>query len=247
MFDFHSHILPNIDDGSRDLGESLELLASSFGQNIEAIVATPHFSSQIEDPETFLERRLEATKALLTVYDADIHPKVYLGAEVAYYQGIQYSERIEVLRILGTRLILIEMPFHRWTDKMVEDIVQMKQRLGLVPIIAHIERYVAVQNKEILHKLIYHGILIQSNASFFIDKKTRKKALRMISLGQIQLLGSDMHNSDSRPQNLKLAEDIIREKLGDSVLKSLRSFGYEVLQDAVPIESVLEYSLKLDF
>ena len=244
MFDFHSHILPNIDDGSRDLGESLELLKASKEQDIKAVVATPHFSSQIEDPETFFERRLEATKALLTVYDTDIHPKVYLGAEVAYYQGIQYSERIEVLRIIGTRLILIEMPFHRWTDKMVEDIVQMKQRLGLVPIIAHIERYAAVQNKEILHKLIYHGVLIQSNASFFIDKKTRKKALRMISLGQIQLLGSDMHNSDSRPQNLKLAEDIIREKLGDSVLKSLRSFGCEVLQGAVPIEYALEYSLK---
>lgn len=244
MFDFHSHILPNVDDGSKNLEESLELLASSFKQNIEAIVATPHFSPEAEDPETFLKRRVEATKKLLTAYDNSVHPKVYLGAEVAYYPGIKCSEKIKALRILGTKHILIEMPFYKWSNNMIDEIIEIKKRLGLVPIIAHIERYGIVRHKDILHKLISQGVLIQSNASFFINKRTRRKALKILSLGQIQLLGSDMHNLEQRPQNLKMAEDIIRENLGNSVLKRLRFFGNEVLQGAVPIESALEYSLK---
>ena len=55
MFDFHSHVLPGLDDGSANLEESIALLESSREQGIEAVVATPHFSSQIEDPETFFE------------------------------------------------------------------------------------------------------------------------------------------------------------------------------------------------
>ena len=247
MFDFHSHILPGIDDGSASLEETLALLKASREQGVKAVVATPHFSAEAEDPTDFLKRREESVKSLLSVYDNDTYPEVFIGAEVSYYPGISFSNEIEALRILGTRFILIEMPFHRWTKSMIDEIIQMEQRLDLIPVIAHIERYGVLRRKDILHAFVSRGVLIQVNASFFIDKKTRKKALKMLSKGEIHLIGSDMHNSDSRPQNLKLAEDIIREKLGDSVLKSLRSFGCEVLQDAVPIESVLEYSLKLDF
>ena len=241
MLDFHSHILPNVDDGSASLEETLMLLKSSKEQGIKAVVATPHFSPEFEDPKAFLERRIEATKTLLTAYDKNNLPKIYFGAEVSYYPGIKRSEKIEVLRILGTRLILIEMPFTRWSDNIIEEIVQMKYRLDLIPIIAHIERYGAVRRKDILHTLISQGVLIQANASFFINKRTRRRALKLLSLGQIQLLGSDMHNLEQRPQNLKMAENIIRKKLGDSVLKRLRNFGNEVLQGAVPIEYALEY------
>lgn len=244
MFDFHSHVLPEIDDGSAGLEESIALLKLSKDQGIKAVVATPHFSAETDDPESFLEKRDRSIKTLLSAYDKSNFPEIFIGAEVAYYPGISFSKEVEILRILGTKLILIEMPFHRWTKNMIDEIIQMEQRLDLIPVIAHIERYGAVRRKDILHTLISQGVLIQVNASFFIDKKTRKKALKMLSKGEIHFIGSDMHNLKNRPQNIKEAADIIIEKEENYNFKLLNRYAEHVLKDAISIEEVLEYSLK---
>lgn len=239
MFDFHSHILPGIDDGCANLEESLALLEMSQKQGVNAVVATPHFSPEIEDPETFLKRREESIKTLLLAYDKNKHPEIFIGAEVAYYRGISFSSEVETLRIPGTRLILIEMPFRKWTKSMIDEIAQMEQRLDLIPIIAHIERYKAVRRKDILHTFISQGVLIQVNASFFIDKKTRKRALKMLSKGEIHLIGSDMHNLEKRTQNIKEATDIIVEKTGSNILKLLNRYAEHILKEATPIKNIL--------
>lgn len=239
MFDFHSHILPGIDDGSASLEETLALLKASREQGVKAVVATPHFSAETEDPTDFLKRREESVKSLLSVYDNDTYPEVFIGAEVSYYPGISFSNEIEALRILGTRFILIEMPFRRWTKSMIDEIIQMEQRLDLIPVIAHIERYGVLCRKDILHAFVSRGVLIQVNASFFIDKKTRKKALKMLSKGEIHLIGSDMHNLENRPQNIKEASDIIIEKSGSHNVKLLNRYAEYVLKEAASIQNIL--------
>jgi protein-tyrosine phosphatase len=239
MFDFHSHILPGIDDGSASLEETLALLKASREQGVKAVVATPHFSAEAEDPTDFLKRREESVKSLLSVYDNDTYPEVFIGAEVSYYPGISFSNEIEALRILGTRFILIEMPFRRWTKRMIDEIIQMEQRLDLIPVIAHIERYGVLRRKDILHAFVSRGVLIQVNASFFIDKKTRKKALKMLSKGEIHLIGSDMHNLENRPQNIKEASDIIIEKSGSHNVKLLNRYAEYVLKEAASIQNIL--------
>lgn len=239
MFDFHSHILPGIDDGSASLEETLALLKASREQGVKAVVATPHFSAEAEDPTDFLKRREESVKSLRSVYDNDTYPEVFIGAEVSYYPGISFSNEIEALRILGTRFILIEMPFRRWTKRMIDEIIQMEQRLDLIPVIAHIERYGVLRRKDILHAFVSRGVLIQVNASFFIDKKTRKKALKMLSKGEIHLIGSDMHNLENRPQNIKEASDIIIEKSGSHNVKLLNRYAEYVLKEAASIQNIL--------
>ena len=124
MIDFHSHFLPRMDDGSRSVEESLEMLRVSLDQGVDVMAATPHFYAFREDPDSFLERRAAAF-ARLPLEDAP-HPKLLLGAEVYYFDGMSNSESLRRLTLEGTRYILIEMPFSRWSDHMVDEVLRLR-------------------------------------------------------------------------------------------------------------------------
>lgn len=235
MVDFHSHILPGMDDGAKDVFESLALLEESKRQGIAALVATPHFYPENESPDSFIERCEAAALKLSEAYDSEKHPTVFLGAEVAYYNGISRSKEIEKLCIHGTRLILIEMPFCKWTEKMISELIAMRENMEVIPVLAHIERYPAIRDKKLIYKLIANGIIIQANASFFIRSATRRKAIKKLFKNEIQLLGSDLHNRDSRPQNMASALEMIEKKLGRDTVDLLSAFSTAILKGARPI------------
>ena len=96
MIDWHSHVLPGVDDGSRDLTESLAMLSSLASQGVSFVVATPHFIANNESVDDFLERRNNAS-ALLSEKITDGMPGVILGAEVKYYSGISHMAELEKL------------------------------------------------------------------------------------------------------------------------------------------------------
>lgn len=238
MIDIHSHILPEMDDGAENVEASLELLRLSVEQGVEAIVATPHFYPHNEDPDTFLKRRDEAVKRLLSGgYSADGGmPRVYLGAEVAYYPGIGSSSQLASLCIVGTRTLLLEMPFCRWSDSVLSDVFKLRERAGIQVVIAHIERYIDMQHGNVRKLLLGSGILLQSNAEYFINKKTSKKALKHIACGEIQLLGSDCHNTGDRTQNIGSAVSLISaSKYADSAMKYISDISTALLKNAAPL------------
>ena len=200
MIDFHSHILPDIDDGSSSVDESLRLLGMSAEQGIELICATPHFYPDHEDPESFLRHRAHAWEKLSEKLDEN-SPKVLLGAEVYYFSGISRNDMISDLRIEDTDLFLLEMPFNKWSDAMVREIVELNDRHGVRVMLAHVERYLKYQERGVLDYLLENNIIIQSNAEYFLDWKTKHKALRMLRYGQIHVVSSDAHNmTDRRPR-----------------------------------------------
>ena len=204
LVDFHTHILPKMDDGSGGTLESVNMLCALRDQGVAAVVATSHFYPETEDPGKFLERRSVAIKAL-----------IYVGAEVAYFDGISTSEAIHGLCIDGTDLMLVEMPFKRWSHAMVEEICYLSENAGVRPVIAHVERYFPYCRNSMIRYLASKGILIQSNASAFSNKITKYRALRLVREGVITLIGSDCHNMSSRKPNIHIAEEIIRKKIGE--------------------------------
>ena len=108
--DYHSHILPNIDDGSDSVKTSLKMIKMMKGQGIGIIVATPHFYLHRESSlGGYLEKRQNAYEKLMAAEPAvtDIH----IGAEVAIEKGISGLDGLEKLCISGTGLILLEPPF----------------------------------------------------------------------------------------------------------------------------------------
>ena len=98
MIDFHSHVLPQIDDGSQSVEESLTLLRMQKEQGAEIVFATPHYIASHQDVPSFLSRRAAALERLRPELPADA-PEIRLGAEVAFYPGIsRLPERLAASR-----------------------------------------------------------------------------------------------------------------------------------------------------
>ena len=110
MIDLHTHILPNVDDGSSSLDESLALLRMLASQGVTLTAATPHFYATSDTPEQFFRRREAAWKQLSGAMESSM-PCVLLGAEVAFYRNISQMQQLERFCIGSSRLLLLEMPF----------------------------------------------------------------------------------------------------------------------------------------
>lgn len=211
MIDVHSHVLPGIDDGSKSLEESLRMLAASAEQGITYMAATPHFYPSETSPEQFLDRRNRAAERVRSVWQPAF-PRLLLGAEVYYCDGISQAEEIEALRIEGTSLLLLEMPFQTWSRRMTAEIRALHNRPGCTVVLAHIERYLRYQKRAVWDKLLDAGVLMQSNASFFLRWGTKHRAVHMLDAGRIHLLGSDCHNMAERPPRVGEALALLGEQ-----------------------------------
>ena len=231
IVDFHSHILPGIDDGSASLEESIALLQLEAEQGITRVVATPHFYPRYETPETFLRKREQAEAALRRAVKAGKGlPEISVGAEVYYFRGISESEFLPQLTIQGGRCILIEMPPAPWPETVYEELEAIWRRRDITPVIAHIDRYIApFHTYKIPQRLRRLPVLVQANASFFLEKRTRRMALKMLRGDQIQLLGSDCHNLNSRAPKLGAAVELIGQHLGDEILARICAYQEDVL------------------
>ena len=231
--DFHSHILPGIDDGSSSLEESVAMLRMEAEQGISRVVATPHFYPRHHRPERFLEKRREAELRLreeMTRHEG--LPQLYVGAEVYFFPGMSESDFLQQLTIDSKGCILLEMPMCRWTEAMYREMENICIRQGLTPIIAHVDRYMKpLWTGGIPAHLEQLPVLVQANAEFFLNRSTRAMALRMLRKGQIHLLGSDCHDLSRRPPNLGAAAELIRRHLGESALDAVRSSQQSVLEE----------------
>ncbi len=228
MIDWHSHILPAMDDGSRDCEESIELIHMLSTQGIKTVVATPHFYANDESVEEFLKRRKEAFDTLKEQLPKDA-PNILLGAEVRYYSGISRMDELKKLCIEGTDLLLLEMPMMKWTEYMVREIIELASTSKMTVILAHVERYISLQSRETMNRLYDSPIKMQVNVSFFLGMMTKRKALSMLENGDIEFIGSDCHNVTSRAPQIGKAFDVIRRKLGEEFLLQFDEYGYSIL------------------
>ena len=137
-----------------------------------------------------------------------------LGAEVAYYRGMGRSEQLTTLCFGKSNAVMVEMPFSQWTEREIRDIEDIHNELGLKVIIAHIERYITWQKPDLVDALRLDAkAMIQSNAEYFLTRKTRRKAAKLLKERKINLLGSDCHNMTTRPPNLGQALEFLEDKV----------------------------------
>ena len=216
MIDFHTHILPEIDDGSSSVTESLELLKSLRQQGVEKVVLTPHFYAYSSSAESFLRRRRESFERLIeSLREEQIDIDLYLGCEVLYFEELWRIEELESYCIEGTRYILVEMPFDSWADSMIDGIEKVIAK-GYIPIIAHFERYLAYKgNRKKVDTLISMGALLQMNCEFLNHFSTRGKALKFIKNGYVAALGTDCHNTGERAPKYDTANAYLKKKLSE--------------------------------
>ena len=224
--DMHTHVLPEMDDGSASVEESITMLREMAGYGIRTVTATPHFYAKSDTPEAFFGRRESAYRRLSREMEkhSDL-PQIKLGAEVHFFQGMSESEVLPQLTIAEKRCILVEMPHMVWTAGMYDELVQIRNKQGLIPVIAHVERYIGgFRTHKIMEQLEELPVLVQANASFFLNRFTAPLALRLLRQGQIHLLGSDCHNMSSRKPNLGEAVKVIQTSLGQPALDRIDEY-----------------------
>lgn len=232
MIDFHSHVLPGMDDGSASLEESIAMLRMEAEQGITQVVATPHFYPRYDRPEVFLDKRARSEELLrreMAKY-SDL-PQLSVGAEVYFFRGISESKILNLLTIQGKSCIMIEMMGSPWPQYTYDELLQIYRRWNLTPIIAHIDRYIApFRSHGIPDALAQLPVMVQANASFFLKKGTQRLAMALLRDDKIQLLGSDCHNLSDRCPNLGQARQVIAQRLGEEVLSRVHTYGSGLLR-----------------
>ncbi len=234
--DFHTHILPGMDDGAKDEQEALALLSSSYAMGVRTLVFTPHFYPDRDRPEAFLARREAAAQRLLSALAAQDTPlpRLILGAEIAYFHGISTSDALPLLAVEGTNVLLVEMPFARWRDSDIEEIVTLA-REGYTPVLAHIERYFGMVPKAVWERLSAAGVLFQTNAVALYARPLSYTGLSLLRKGRIACLGSDTHDTSHRAPDLDCAVRAASDAGLSAALAAVFARAEALLSDAVTL------------
>lgn len=232
MIDFHSHILPLVDDGAGSVEESLSMLRLSYQQGVEVMVSTSHFYADEDEPDSFLERRNSAYRLLKAAMEEEgAYPLIVLGAEVLYFPGISQAEEIRRLAVGCGSCILIEPPMARWTDTMLDEIAALGENFRVQPVVAHVDRYMELlRDNRLLDRVLERNLLVQVNTRYFLNPKTTRRAMRNLKEGKLHLIGTDCHNLTSRPPDLRAVLQRVREYKLEDAFRNLSRNAEELLR-----------------
>ncbi len=236
MNDIHTHILPSIDDGSRDAETSIEMIKRLSAEGVRKIALTPHFYASRNSVDSFLEKRAAALGRLREAAEGvELGAEIYVGAEVLFMDSLDRVEGFERMAIEGTKYMLLEMPFTMWSSRTLETVYRITSN-GITPIIAHFERYIPiVKDMNMIYELPRLGCLLQMNAESFRSFLPKRRALKFFAEGVAKLLGSDAHNLTSRPPEIKPAYDAIAAKLGEEKRREIIALGDSILASATRV------------
>ncbi|HGI8675786.1 TPA: capsular polysaccharide biosynthesis protein Cps4B [Streptococcus agalactiae] len=217
MIDIHSHIVFDVDDGPKTLEESLSLIEESYRQGVRIIVSTSHRrKGMFETPEDIIFKNFSIVK-----HEAEKrfeHLQILYGGELYYTSDMLEKLKLKQIPTLNnTKFALIEFSMQTsWKD--IHTALSNVLMLGITPVVAHIERYNALENqKERVKEIINMGCYTQINSSHILKQKLfndkhkrfKKRARYFLEENLVHFVASDMHNLDVRPPFLAEAYKII--------------------------------------
>ncbi|MBR4224611.1 MAG: capsular polysaccharide biosynthesis protein [Oscillospiraceae bacterium] len=228
--DLHCHILPGIDDGSESSEMSLEMLRRERAQGVGRVVLTPHFYRHREDQRSFLKRRQASYERLLRAMEKDggAFPELKLGAEVAMTTELRFED-LSPLCIEGTNTLLLELPFTKM-GSWYGDVRAIIERNTYRVVLAHVERFRDSLDKKSHEQIMELPCLKQINTSSIIEDGffRRRQLLKWVADGDVHLLGTDAHNLDKRPVNIRKAIEILSEKGHRAEAKEMIARGLKI-------------------
>ena len=231
--DFHTHILPNIDDGAKDMDMSLAMLELAYDNDAETVILTPHVNAT-SDFDDFLSVRGDRYKKLSTAIKSSriSAPEILLGAEVLLDASLAEKENVRSLCIEGTELLLLELPYTPWNSWYNHEIYNLISKHEVTPVMAHIERYLR-SPKDIrkLDALISFGVKFQINASSFLSFNGRRIIRELASEGLVHAIASDAHNLSRRSPDMSKAFKAFERKFGADFVEHIYGKTSKLLED----------------
>ena len=200
VIDVHAHILPGIDDGSRDWDESRRLLEESYRQGIRYIIATPHYSRRglPSDIYDLSEKLKEEARKIAPDF------QIGLGQETYYHEGLIKNGR--ALTLDGSQYVLVEFEPQVPYMKMYQAVRKLTMA-RYIPIIAHVERYACLREDSNMSELVQCDCRLQMNFSSLkrnsiLDKEVRW-CRKQVMQDRVYCLGTDMHRMDYRKPDIE--------------------------------------------
>ena len=237
MIDIHSHIVFDVDDGPKTIEDSRALLEESYRQGVRTIISTSHRrKGMFETPEAKIEENFKQVQELAKEIADDL--TILYGAEIYYTSDIlDKLEQGKIPRLADSQYALIE--FSMITPyKEIHTALSNVLRLGVTPVVAHIERYHCLENDEKkVRDLINMGCYTQINSSSVLKPKLfgdtykfmKKRAQFFLEKDLVHFVARDMHNLNPRPPYMQEAYQIISKKYGKSHAEQLFRKNQELL------------------
>ncbi|MEN6350064.1 MAG: CpsB/CapC family capsule biosynthesis tyrosine phosphatase [Syntrophomonas sp.] len=220
MIDIHAHILPGLDDGARNLEESLEMARLAVNDGIKYLFATPHVVKGLyENKKDDIIKAVHELQQKLD--DEQISLTIIPGAEIRIADDLPSRlDRGELLTLDNKdKYLLIDLPIGVFPDYTSEVLFQIQLR-GITPILAHPERNTIIAaDSSILNKLVYRGVLVQITCGSLtgsFGSSVRRNAFRYMQEGMVHVLASDAHSSRGRTPCLTGAYQTLEKSFGTS-------------------------------
>lgn len=216
LYDIHTHIVFGVDDGSRSLEESIEMIKKFIDSGFSGIIATSHY-----DKGRYLATKEKVVNGVEIIREElkrqNIDFEIYPGNEIQIdTDTINDIQNNKAMRLNNSRYVLCELPFFT-KPNYAENIFYEMQLNGWIPIIAHAERYYYVQeDPDWLLPFIKSGCLIQMNLSSLTSPDSKDISRELLERNMVHLFGTDAHQSHWRSpevnEELQLLKTIIDEK-----------------------------------
>lgn len=224
MVDIHTHIIPNIDDGSKSVEETFEIFKEASKVGFTDIILTPHYIKEYYETDTNV-REYWVKSIQDTLEQLDIPIKVYVGNEIYVCEDMDELVFKNIVSCLNnSRYVLFELPMNS-NIAYLEEIIFKITNLDKVPIVAHPERYSYVQkNIEVVQKLHEKGVLFQSNYGSILGmygERAKKVLEKLLKSNSIDFLASDVHVPNSIYPLIKESHNKIKKIIGTEELNKL--------------------------
>lgn len=220
LFDIHNHILPGVDDGSRDMEMSMDMIGIAYEEGTRNIILTPHYMLGHKSCEySNLQSQFEKLKEEVEKSGKYPDLTLYLGSEILYEEGVVTKLRAgEIHTMNDTRYILVEYNIRTPYKEILHSIDEMTQA-RYWPVIAHVERYLCLEGRmDRIQEIIDKGCLLQMNISS-IDggflNENKRWCRKLVKTGYITFFATDAHNTDSRAPYTQEYITWIRKKCGE--------------------------------
>lgn len=234
MIDFHSHIIPGVDDGSKSEEMTLEMIKMAAASGTEKVVATPHYiRGRFQVPKDEIKKEINRLKNL--VKEMKIPIEIYGGQEIYYSDNIlQYYLDGEIGTIEDTRYMLVELPIKGFDPEKVINTLYEVQLKGVVIILAHPERYIEfIKKPSLINKFLEEGFLFQLNAGSIsgdFGKDVKKTAEIFLAHDIYSVIGSDGHRVKSRNTDMTKGMEEAN-KLKPGIIDVFKDNGYKILRN----------------
>ncbi len=239
MIDFHSHIIPNVDDGSKSVEETFELLKEAKEAGFSGIISTSHYMEGYYETDA-AERSVWIKAISENLGKKDIDLKLYLGNEVYITKNIiNLLETGKATSINNSNYVLFEFPMNSKPMDMYDIIYDMLE-CKIVPILAHPERYSFVQkDPNLIYDLIQKGVLMQSNYGSILGMYGEKAEIivrKLLKNNMVHFLGSDVHRVGSIYPKIQSSLKEIEEIVGEDKLDEISTVNPELVLENKGIE-----------